>query len=107
MLASPSEDERDVAPVPIDAGLFAGDADAPQLVGSRCRECGEVTFPRQDGCPCCTASAMEDVLLARRGKLWTFTIQRFPPPVPYSYWAISSSAQTSRAAEASQPDRRG
>ena len=71
-----------VAPVPIDAGLFAGDADAPQLVGSRCRECGEVTFPRQDGCPCCTASAMEDVLLARRGKLWTFTIQRFPPPVP-------------------------
>ncbi|MGI9591801.1 MAG: Zn-ribbon domain-containing OB-fold protein [Myxococcota bacterium] len=71
-----------MARVPIDAGLFTDDADAPRLVGSRCRECGEVTFPRQDGCPCCTGSAMEEVLLARRGTLWTFTIQRFPPPMP-------------------------
>ena len=71
-----------MAQVPIDPGLYAGAPDAPQLVGSRCDDCGEVAFPRQDGCPSCTGSSMQEILLARRGKLWTFTIQRFPPPVP-------------------------
>jgi len=71
-----------VAQVPIDPGLYTSDPQAPQLVGSRCNDCGEVTFPKQDSCPSCTGSATEEVLLARRGKLWTFTIQRFPPPVP-------------------------
>jgi uncharacterized OB-fold protein len=71
-----------VAHVPIDAGLYAGDPDAPQLIGSRCNDCGEVAFPKQDGCPSCTGAATEEILLARRGTLWTFTIQHFPPPVP-------------------------
>jgi len=71
-----------VAHVPIDSGLYAGDPGAPQLVGSRCNDCGEVAFPKQDGCPSCTGSATEALLLSRRGTLWTFTIQHFPPPVP-------------------------
>ena len=71
-----------MAQVPIDPGLYAGDPEAPQLVGSRCNDCGEVAFPKQDGCPSCTGSATEEILLARRGKLWTYTIQHFPPPVP-------------------------
>jgi len=67
---------------PIDEGLFTGPADAPQLVGSRCDACSEVTFPRQSSCPNCTSSKTEEVLLSRRGTLWTWTVQGFPPPSP-------------------------
>ncbi len=67
---------------PIQEGLFTWPSESPQLVASRCQECGEVTFPRQTSCPCCTARSCEEILLSRRGKLWTWTIQRFPPPVP-------------------------
>lgn len=71
-----------MAQVPIEEGLTTGKPSSPQLVGSRCRDCGEVTFPRQQGCPACTGAATEDVALSRRGTLWTWTIQRFPPPIP-------------------------
>ncbi|MDJ0850509.1 MAG: OB-fold domain-containing protein [Myxococcota bacterium] len=67
---------------PIHEGLFTWPSESPQLVASRCQECEEVTFPRQDSCPSCTGRSCEEVLLSRRGKLWTWTIQRFPPPVP-------------------------
>jgi uncharacterized OB-fold protein len=71
-----------LAQLPIDAGLYTGTPEAPQLLGSRCNDCGEVTFPKQDGCPSCTGVSTDEVLLSRRGTLWTWTIQRFPPPVP-------------------------
>jgi uncharacterized OB-fold protein len=67
-------------------GLFiAGDNASgrePQLIGSRCGECGIVTFPAQAGCPRCGATAMTEHLLARRGRLWAWTTQEFPPPAP-------------------------
>ena len=70
--------------VPIDEGLFAGGMEAPRLRGSRCSACGETTFPAQKGCPSCTAQGCEEVELSSRGTLWTYTIQRFPPPPPYA-----------------------
>jgi uncharacterized OB-fold protein len=42
-----------------------------------------VTFPAQSGCPACSGDACETVGLSRRGKLWTWTIQNFPPPPPF------------------------
>lgn len=71
------------AAIPIQQGLFTWPSDAPQLVASRCGGCGELTFPRQDACPACARRGCEDVLLSRRGTLWSFTIQRFPPPPPF------------------------
>ncbi|MBW2274508.1 MAG: OB-fold domain-containing protein [Deltaproteobacteria bacterium] len=68
--------------VPIKEGLYTWPAAEPQLIGSRCRDCDEVSFPKQDGCPNCTSEATEEILLSRRGSLWTWTIQRFPPPAP-------------------------
>jgi len=68
--------------IPIQEGLFTGPDDAPRLLGSRCRDCGEVTFPAQPSCPACTATETETLPLAREGTLWTWTIQRFPPPSP-------------------------
>lgn len=69
--------------IPIQQGLYTWPSEEPRLVASRCRACGEVSFPSQEGCPSCTARDAEEVRLSRRGTLWTWTIQRFPPPPPY------------------------
>ena len=63
--------------VPVADGLFTWPADAPQLIGSKCGECGIVTFPRQDSCPRCASTAMAEHLLPRRGRLWAWTTQGF------------------------------
>jgi uncharacterized protein len=56
--------------------------DDPQLIGSRCTPCGMVTFPAQGSCPRCASTEMAEHLLARRGRLWAWTTQSFPPPSP-------------------------
>ena len=63
-------------------GLVAGSPEAPELIGSECRECGVVDFPRQDSCAACTSPDVRERRLARRGSLWTWTIQCFPPKSP-------------------------
>ncbi len=68
--------------VPVANGLFTGPADSPQLIASRCAACGALSFPSQESCPRCTGRDVEETLLSRRGTLWTWTIQRFPPPSP-------------------------
>ncbi|HEV3354739.1 MAG TPA: OB-fold domain-containing protein [Acidimicrobiales bacterium] len=70
--------------VPIAEGIFTWPAEEPQLIGSRCTACGIVTFPTQAGCPRCSSMSMESHLLPRRGRLWAWTTQHFPPPPPYS-----------------------
>lgn len=72
-----------MAQVPFAEGLFTWPSDAPQLIASRCAECGLTTFPTQAYCPGCPSDAMEQVLLDRRGTLWTFTTQEFRPKDPY------------------------
>jgi uncharacterized OB-fold protein len=71
---------RDV--VPVAPELIAGTASAPVLLGSECRRCGTVTFPRQKACPRCTSTDMGERRLSRRGTLWSWTIQRFRPKSP-------------------------
>jgi len=63
-------------------GLIAGTAEAPVLIGSECRRCGVVAFPCQSSCAACTASDVKERRLGRRGTLWTWTIQCFPPKSP-------------------------
>lgn len=67
--------------MPVDH-LIAGTPDAPQLIGSECRACGVVAFPAQSSCAACTSSDVTERRLARRGTLWTWTIQCFPPKSP-------------------------
>jgi uncharacterized OB-fold protein len=71
-----------MARVPIAEGLFTGPTDAPRLVGGRCGACGIVTFPSQASCPRCASEQMGEHPLARRGRLWAWTTQEFPPPSP-------------------------
>jgi uncharacterized OB-fold protein len=75
---------EDAQLAPIAEGLFTWPAHEPRLIASRCTACGEHAFPAQRGCANCTRDASEEVLLGRRGRLWTWTIQRFPPPPPFA-----------------------
>src|SRR5438105_12808704 len=71
-----------MAQVPVAEGVFTWPADEPQLIGSRCSACAMVTFPAQHSCARCASTAMEEELLPRRGRLWAWTTQEFPPPSP-------------------------
>jgi hypothetical protein len=60
--------------------------DEPALLGSRCRACGTVFFPREAAfCrnPGCTGEAFDEVPLSRRGTVWSYTDARYQPPPPY------------------------
>jgi len=66
-------------------GWFTTDA-APNLIGTRCTSCGAVFFPKESfACrnPACTGTELREVPLSRRGKLWSFTNNCYPPPAPY------------------------
>ena len=62
--------------------LLAGTPSEPVLLGSECERCGTVSFPRQKACPRCTSTDVRERRLARRGTLWSWTIQRFRPKSP-------------------------
>ena len=69
------------ARVPIEPGFFTipeARGEPPRLLGSRCRACGEVLFPRRAVCAKCLAQDAEDVLLGPRGRLWTWTFVHVP-----------------------------
>jgi uncharacterized protein len=60
--------------------------DTPALLGTRCRDCGTVFFPREQAfCrnPGCVGEAFDEVALSRRGRVWSYTDARYQPPPPY------------------------
>jgi uncharacterized OB-fold protein len=63
--------------VPVAEGLFTGPDDRPQLIASRHPETGVVTFPAD-----VSNGEVEEILLSRRGTLFTWTTQEFVPPAP-------------------------
>jgi uncharacterized protein len=72
-------------PVPAIEGWFTLD-DEPALVGTRCRACGTVFFPREtEFCrnPRCAGTDLDEVRLSRRGRVWSYTDARYQPPAPY------------------------
>ena len=67
-------------------GLFEWLANEPRLIGSRCKTCGTVSFPKSPVCgnpECKSKSNVEKVFLSRRGKLISFTKVCYPPLPPY------------------------
>ena len=76
--------------IPLREGLWTNPLNAeekPQLIGSRCRACGEVYFPKKEKGIClnCQQKNMEEILLSRKGKIYSFTVvmQGRPQPAPY------------------------
>jgi uncharacterized OB-fold protein len=74
-------------PLPaIDGWFTTDDPENPYLIGSTCPACGTYVFPpREDNCPnpACASDTLESVALSRRGTLWSYTENRYPPPAPY------------------------
>jgi uncharacterized protein len=81
-MSSTAPSERIAQRRPIAEKLFTWPAESPQLIGSRCDDCGAKTFPAQAYCPRCASTSMADVLLPRTGSLWTWTVQGFQPKSP-------------------------
>ena len=73
--------------IPVVEGLFSWPSDKPQLIGTRCLSCGSYFFPKKVTCnnPDCKEKKVEQVLLSRRGKLYSYTVQYYPPPPPFKY----------------------
>ena len=86
-------DEKKRVPMTNDDGLplFTWPSDKPQLIGAKCKICGEVVFPKIPQCPKCYTETMEEMLLSRRGKVYSSTISHLAPwtmykgKVPYAF----------------------
>lgn len=71
---------------PAAPGWLSTDPDDPRLLGTRCTACGTYFFPKETlACrnPACGSDALEEVPLSRRGRLWSYTNNCYPPPPPY------------------------
>jgi hypothetical protein len=67
-------------------GWFTLDEASPQLLGTRCRDCGTYYFPKQSlFCrnPACNGTGFDEVPLSRRGTLWSCTNAGYAPPEPF------------------------
>jgi len=66
-------------------GFFTWPSDHPSLIASRCKSCATYSFPKKSMCPnpTCKDKEMEEVLLSRRGKLWSFTVHYYQVPPPF------------------------
>ena len=84
--------------VPVKEGLWSvlPDGDV-KLVGSKCKACGEVFFPKKElnYCSYCQQEDLEDILLSKKGKITTYTVVYQKPaggfykgPIPYSYGMV-------------------
>lgn len=66
-------------------GWFGTDPE-PHLVGQRCADCATVVFPpRAVTCPNprCTGEDLPPTPLSRRGRVWSYATNHYPPPPPY------------------------
>ncbi len=54
-----------------------------RLVGSRCKDCGEVMLGVAPSCGNCAGTDLDTISLGKRGTLWTYTIMRNCPPGDY------------------------
>ena len=51
-----------------------------RLLGSKCKNCGEVGLGELSSCQNCTGKDLTVMPLSPNGKLWTFTVIRNTPP---------------------------
>lgn len=73
--------------VPVAEGLFAETKEGPRLLGSKCPACGTPYFPKSPVChnPDCREKGLEDATFGPQGKLWSYSIQYYPPPPPAKF----------------------
>jgi uncharacterized protein len=71
--------------VPVLEGLFTWPSDNPHLIVTKCSSCNSYYFPKKPTCsnPECVEKKVQDVELSNDGTLWSYTIMRYPPAIPF------------------------
>ena len=72
--------------IPAVKEVFTWPSSEPRFIGTKCKACGTVSFPKSPVCrnPKCKNKAdVEETLLTRRGKLLSYTLVCYPPPPPF------------------------
>ena len=64
--------------VPFREGLFDKADGKWALVGARCKQCGQIIFPRREACLNCLGQDLEVTYLSQKGTLYTYTIVHMP-----------------------------
>jgi uncharacterized protein len=66
----------------------------PSLIGSNCKSCGKVSFPKKEVCPyCLTKSNYETIEFGQKGTISTFTICHTAPrgfEAPYALGLVNT-----------------
>ncbi|MFJ5610126.1 Zn-ribbon domain-containing OB-fold protein [Streptomyces sp. NPDC093221] len=79
------EQHRRTPPV-VEGWFTEGTGPDFRLLGTRCRDCGSVFFPREDSfCrnPACAGADLDEFPLSRTGHVWSYTDARYRTPPPY------------------------
>jgi uncharacterized OB-fold protein len=74
--------------IPVQEGFWAepsGPSERPQLLGHKCRDCGEIFFPRRNNgiCTHCQSRNLVEMKLSSKGKICNYTIVEQKPPAYY------------------------
>ena len=72
--------------------LFKETSDGIVLVGNKCAECERVFFPKADFCTNCLSKELEEIVLSKKGTLYSYTITRVPVgkyPIPHAVGMIT------------------
>ena len=73
-------------------GLYKETPEGIVLVGNKCPKCGGAFFPKAEFCTRCLNRELEEMVLSKRGKLYSYTITRVPVakyPVPHAIGMIT------------------
>lgn len=73
--------------VPFAAGFLTTSLqprDKVRLLGTKCRDCGAVLLGSRGNCEACASVNVEVVPLSPRGKVWSYTVLRYPSPWPFA-----------------------
>lgn len=72
--------------------LFKETSEGIAIVGNRCPACDRSFFPKADFCTQCLNNNLEELVLSRRGALYSYTITRVPVgryPIPHAIGMIT------------------
>jgi uncharacterized OB-fold protein len=76
-------EETERKKIPIREGLLStplSPLEDVRLLGSKCKDCGEVGLGAVTSCQNCAGENLEVIPLSQNGKLWTYTVIRNRPP---------------------------
>ena len=75
--------------VPFKEGLFTipkSKSEKAHLIGSICKQCGKIDFPKKSHCfDCMAEDTIEEIALSRKGKIYVSTILRWPKLAPQGH----------------------